>query len=132
MGSAASDITVSTLLNAKAKDLVFWIKQANTVAGHKVLTQKGTVAILRDKLAAHYGLDLTTSTKTELVIGLISMDMQLHREQWGWLRELGREWEAKAAKGEPFRLLSGGSHIVSPASRRSHSSHLNRWCRAIY
>jgi hypothetical protein len=105
MATFPSDITVSGLLGAKLKELHFWVKQANASAGRRVLTQKGTVQDLREKIAAHYSLDLTTTPKTEVVIGLASMDLQLHLKQWAYLRSLGEEWEAAAAAGLPFKLL---------------------------
>ena len=39
--------------------LKFWVNQANTAAGRKVLTKSGRVDDLWQHLAAHYGLDLT-------------------------------------------------------------------------
>ena len=113
MGTAPSDITVSSLLSAKKKELVFWIKQANQAASnpsgkrHKGLTQQGNVLELREKLAVHYKLDLTSAPKTEAVVGLLSMDMQLQQAQWAYLRALGEQWKAKADSGQPFLLLHG-------------------------
>jgi hypothetical protein len=108
--AAPSDITVRSLLGARMKDLVFLIKQVNVAAGRKVLTQQGTVQTLREKLAAHYSIDLNATTpnpKSQTIPGLFSMDLQLQRDQWADFRALGMEWEAKATAGLPFLLLSG-------------------------
>jgi hypothetical protein len=104
------DIAVSLLLGMKTKDLLFWIKQTNFATGEKVLTQQGTVKVLHEKLAAHYNIDLTTPTPTDssrAVPGLFSMNLQLQCNQWAHLQALGKEWEMKAAAGQPFLLLSG-------------------------
>lgn len=112
MATALSGVTVGSLLSARRKDLLFWTKQANVSAGRKALTLQGTVSILRQKLAAHLGLDLTASPPSEVVSGLLSMDLQLQQKQWAYLRELGKEWEEKAAAGLPFVLgaLRGNFH----------------------
>jgi hypothetical protein len=110
MVAVPSDVTISLLLGAKTKDLHFWIKQANTAAGRRVLTLQGTVDVLRGKTGIVLGLDLTTTTSNlkpePFVVGLVSMDLELQRKQWAYLRELGREWEAKSAQGELFILVS--------------------------
>jgi hypothetical protein len=113
MTTTPSDIMVSGLLGVKLKELHFWVKQANTLAGRRVLTQKGTVQDLCKKIAAHYSLDLTATPKTEVIVGLSSMDLQLHLKQWVYLRSLGEEWEAAAAAGLLFKLLPGEFPSVS-------------------
>jgi hypothetical protein len=84
--STPSDVTVYMLLSAKLKELQFWVKQANSKAGSRVLTSQGTVKILREKLTKYYGLDLSTTSSTlntntakskTVLVGLVTMDLQL-------------------------------------------------------
>jgi hypothetical protein len=83
MISTPSDVTICALLNAKLKELQFWVKQANSQASSKVLTSQGTVKTLCKKLAVYYELDLNTTSSTlkseTIIISLISMDFSYNR-----------------------------------------------------
>jgi hypothetical protein len=59
----------------KAEELQFWVKQANTAKSETVL------------------------------VGLVTMDLQLQQAQWAFLRQLVKEWEEKTAAGLPFILV---------------------------
>jgi hypothetical protein len=117
MVATPSDVTVGTLLSAKRKELAFWVKQANSQACSRVLTSQGTVRVLREKLAAYYELDLTSSTTTtasnrsgtnvkpeHIIVSLITMDLEQRKRQWAYLRQLGADWQEKVADGLPFTL----------------------------
>jgi hypothetical protein len=133
-----SDVTVHTILKAKKKELEFWVKQANVNAHSRVLTLKGTVQTLREKLANYYGLDLnvsahasslgpnatcTDTAKSEtVIIGLVLMDLRLRQTQWAFLRQLGEEWEEKTASGLPFTLVRDERPGQGPAVAVTHAS----------
>ena len=87
--------------------LKFWVNQANTTAGRKVLTKSGRVDDLWQHLTAHYGLDLTAAPAAAAVAApasgvLLTLDIQ--NCQWNALCDLGEEWEECTCVNWPFLL----------------------------
>jgi hypothetical protein len=95
---------------ATAAQLKFWIDKANAAAGRKVLTKVGRVDDLRHKLAAHYGLDLSTPVVSNVpaAIGPAST-LDIQNRQWDYLCDLGNEWDECATTGRPFLLCQPSS-----------------------
>jgi hypothetical protein len=104
MVTVPPEISVSALMRAKGDELKFWISEANKIAGRRVLTKTGTVDTLRQRLASHYGLDLSALPETATTIGPLPLDEDIQRRQWDHLRKLGDEWSRAAAAGQPFLL----------------------------
>jgi hypothetical protein len=88
-----TDLTTLTLSRAKGAELKYWIDGANREAGRRVLTKSGKVDELRQKLAAYYGLDLSSPPSDPVQAGPPSCDAEIQKRQWNHLRELGEEWK---------------------------------------
>jgi hypothetical protein len=110
--AAPSEITVKSILEAKSDTLKWWIVQANEVAklsGLKnPLTKAGRKLDLQQKIADHYGLDLSvnavaSSPKKEPP----TLKKEIQRKQWAHLRELGTEWKRSLDCSKPFLLCTG-------------------------
>lgn len=109
------DITATSLTKAKKAQLEFWIKEANTEAGKKVLNKSGkTNEVLRHRLAAYHGIDLSpenvlrqaeAESKSERPAGPLDVNRTITKRQWAYLRELADEWREKAKRNEEFTLL---------------------------
>lgn len=93
MPNPPSDLTVLTLTHAKGAELKYWIDSVNREAGKRVLTKAGRVDELRQKLAVHYGLDLSSLPSNPVQAGPPSCDVEIQKRQWGHLRELGEAWK---------------------------------------
>ncbi|KIK76864.1 hypothetical protein PAXRUDRAFT_17889 [Paxillus rubicundulus Ve08.2h10] len=97
---------------ATAAQLKFWINKANTAAARKVLMKMGRVDDLRRKLAAHYGLDLSTPVVSNVpaAVGPAST-LDIQNRQWDYLCDLGNECNECATTGKPFLLCQPSSAI---------------------
>jgi hypothetical protein len=93
MTNIPGDITVLSLTHAKGAELKYWINGANRAAGKQVLTKSGRVEELHQKLADHYGLDLSSPPSASAPVGPPTRDMEIQRRQWNHLRELGEAWK---------------------------------------
>ena len=97
-------ITALSLTGAKGNELMFWIELTNKTAGKRVLSKTGKVKELRQRLAAHYRLDLTSNPETVSACGPLPLDEHIQRHQWDHLRSLGDEWMKATSAGKPFTL----------------------------
>jgi hypothetical protein len=106
---SVTDITAASLLAAGGKELRYWIAKANENADKK-LSKSGKVQELRERLAAHYGLELSAPGQLAPIEGPHTVDEHIQKRQWGYLRALGDEWDSAVRSGRPFRLCepSGG------------------------
>src|SRR5262245_27675630 len=101
MPSAPPEITVKALLEAKADTLRWWVAQANEAArenGTKnPLTKAGKKLELQQKIASHYGLDLSVAAIASPPMkkkGLPpSVKKEIQKKQWAHMRDLGAEWK---------------------------------------
>jgi hypothetical protein len=69
MPKVPGNITVLTLTHAKGAELKYWIDGANREAGKRALTKSGRVEELRQRLAEHYGLNLSSPPSTLVQAG---------------------------------------------------------------
>ena len=105
--AAQPEFNAASLCSATGVQLKFWVNQANTPAGRKVLTKSGRVDDHWRHLTTHYGLDLTVAPPAATVAapasGMLStLDIQNH--QWNTLCDLGDEWEECTHVNQPFLL----------------------------
>ncbi|KAF9238397.1 hypothetical protein BU15DRAFT_47812 [Melanogaster broomeanus] len=107
---ALPEINAASISSAKAAQLKFWIDQVNVAAGKHMLTKSGRVDELKAKLAAYYGLHLSTPVVplAPIAVGPVSLTVNIQTCQWEYLRKLGDEWEDSVVSGRPF-LLCGSS-----------------------
>ena len=66
-----------------------------------MLSKAGRVDELRQKLAGHYGLDLSSLPAAPVPAGPPTRDVEIQRRQWDHLRQLGEAWKEAP---ESFRL----------------------------
>ena len=105
--AAQPEFDAASLCSMMGVQLKFWVNQANTTAGRKVLTKSGRVDDLWQHLTAHYGLDLTAAPAAAAVAApasgvLLTLDIQ--NCQWNALCDPGEEWEECTCVNWPFLL----------------------------
>nr|GAT46357.1 predicted protein [Mycena chlorophos] len=102
---APEGVTHAAILRASKAQLRFWIDQANDVAGKKLLKVGGGKEDLCKRLAVHYGFDLSKTAPSTAPVEPPTITAAIIEMQWKDWAEMGREWAAKSARGEPFSLL---------------------------
>jgi len=120
MATEPLKISVLALTNAKGDELQFWINRVNQDAGKRVISKTGKVDVLRQRLALHYSLDLTSLSESVPVHGPLPLDEHIQLRQWDHLRQLGDEWAEETAAGKEFLLCPPSGEFVS---RLLHNRH---------
>ena len=114
MPNTPRDLTVLTLTHATGAQLKYWIDGANREAGKRQLTKVGRVDELRQKLASHYDLDLSTPPSALAPAGPATRDVDIQKRQWSHLRQLGEAWKEAP---DSFRLCEGQGMCQNSAGR---------------
>lgn len=111
-------LTVLTLTHATGAQLKYWIDGANREAGKRVLTKAGRVDELRQKLAGHYGLDLSTLPHNPVQAGPPTRDVEIQKRQWDHLRELGEAWKWAPDSFQLCERQAAGPMALHPRLRQ--------------
>ncbi|KAF8549924.1 hypothetical protein OG21DRAFT_1488168 [Imleria badia] len=118
------DFDVAALSSVTGAQLKFWVDQANTAAGRKALTKSGRVDDLRQRLAAHYHLDLMAAAPAVApTTPSPSTTLAIQNCQWNALCDLGDEWDECTRMSKPF-LLCALSPAMSELVGWSPSAHI--------
>ncbi|KAG2114385.1 hypothetical protein DEU56DRAFT_748984 [Suillus clintonianus] len=108
-------LTCALLKEAKGAEVAFWIGQANTAAGKRVVTKNGHIDEQRKRLTNYYGLDLLAEDPVVAAVVPKTHEDHIKQRQFSWLQELGEEWSSAAACGKEFFLSDGSSGTSSSA-----------------
>ena len=99
MPNTPQDLTILTLTHTTGAQLKYWINSVNWEVGKQVLNKTGRVDDLRQKLAGHYGLDLSQLPAVPVPARPSTHDAEIQRRQWDHLRQLGEAWKEAPASG---------------------------------
>ncbi|KAF7973324.1 hypothetical protein HWV62_15575 [Athelia sp. TMB] len=121
-----NDLTVAALISAKGAQLKLWVHEANKAlkaARQARINKKLPVEVLRARLAAFYGLDLSVVPAAP-VTGPAPIGEAIRRAQWDHLRSMGAKWKAVVESGGTFNLLaasdSAGASLAPSAPTITH------------
>lgn len=94
-----------------------WIDAINQNTGKKLITLSGKVDELQERVARHYGLNLTQAIEpASPASGPRPINEEIQCRQWAHLRDLADKWREKAARGVPFVLDEEAARLGAPAA----------------
>ncbi|KIJ49984.1 hypothetical protein M422DRAFT_160377, partial [Sphaerobolus stellatus SS14] len=87
--------------------------KAQNVARKQLLSKQGTVEAKKQRIATHYGIDLSQPCAAPSVPcpKPITVDEKIGEAQWAWVRQLAQEWVEMEAAGKRFLFM----HLLDPS-----------------